>query len=57
MSRKDFNKLAAGIRELLEVSNNREAVQRFAELAAGVCQEGNIHFDRQKFLTACGLGD
>lgn len=57
MSRKDFVKFAASIRELLEVSGNEPMVRRFAETVAQVCQESNSNFNRQRFFDACGLGE
>ena len=57
MLRKHFVKLAAGIRELLELSGDEQLVRRFAEVVIGVCQESNPNFSRQKFLNACGLAE
>ena len=65
MTRKDYIKLAAAIRAQRDIQQSTEprgkfyraAIDAVAESIAAVLAADNPNFDRQRFLTACGLED
>lgn len=61
MSRKDYEKFARMIRARVDATNDQTPHEVFdrleyaAKLAADVFVEDNPRFDKQRFLTACGV--
>ncbi len=69
MSRKDFVALAARLKAMRPAGENTHASQKAKNVAAGrldqwremvkgmadFCQSQSERFDRERFLTACGL--
>ena len=58
MSRKDFNAIAAAINRAAfnSVHNGGfAAVRDAAQQIADACADSNPRFDRNRFLTACGV--
>jgi len=60
MTRKDYVKIAAAIRQHVE-ANSAESYQTafsmIAKSVADVLADDNARFDRQRFLTACGVNE
>jgi len=60
MSRKDYVMVAAEFAWVLKRHESKEAVAALSELAnelANGFKRDNSRFDRQRFLTACGLSE
>jgi hypothetical protein len=59
MTRKDYVAIANAVADVLKTcevdSAESTAVEFLATKLADVCQSDNARFDREKFLTACGL--
>jgi hypothetical protein len=53
MTRKHFKAIAATLAEIRDTTDRKKAALNFCEIA----KRANPRFDRQKFLTACGLSD
>jgi hypothetical protein len=59
MTRKDYEKFARMLRNELNASGTSKEFRSCVEYAAGVAArvfaEDNPRFDKQRFLTACGV--
>jgi hypothetical protein len=59
MTRKHFQVIAAQIAALVKTSRTnaqKKRAREYAERAAMFCAQQNPRFDRDRFFTACGLG-
>jgi len=53
MSRKDYVAMAEGVRTLPDPKTRKQT----AEFLADICKKDNPRFDRQRFMTACEVGE
>lgn len=55
MSKKDYEAIAAELREAHACEINKDVVERVAYRIAKICSLGNDRFSSQRFLAACGV--